>query len=153
MAKKRIELETTIAELKLEKEARVNCDFVKTAQKNAVKDAFQKIESRFAYYDDRDIFSKRFFFDAMGKIFKDYEGTSVDPAQANVEQVKAQTIELCAKIIDDVGAFSPPCYYEIASDHMQEHCQEFCEEYCLKREGAWECWNEYLKTKMKECEK
>lgn len=71
--KKRIELETTIAELKLEKEARLNCDFVKTAQKNAVKDAVHKIESLFAYYDDGDTFSKQAILDKVDEILKECE--------------------------------------------------------------------------------
>ena len=66
-------METTIAELKLEKEARLNCDFVKTAKKNAVKDAVHKIESLFAYYDDGDTFSKKAILDKVGEILEEYE--------------------------------------------------------------------------------
>lgn len=152
--KKRIELETTIAELKLEKEARLNRDFVKTAQKNAVKDAFQKIESRFAYYDDGDVFPKYSLLDIMGEILRGYVGTSmsnsVDLAQITTEQVKAQTIERCAKIIADAAGDLRPCYGIEASEYMQKYCKEFCEECCLKSASVWECWNEYLKTRIKE---
>ena len=66
-------METTIAELKLEKEARLNCDFVKTAQKNAVKDAVHKIESLFAYYDDGDTVSKKAILDKISEILKECE--------------------------------------------------------------------------------
>lgn len=71
--KKRVELETKIAELKLEKETGVICDFVKTVQKNAVKDFAMKIESAFAYYDNGDTFLKKAILDKVGEILKEYE--------------------------------------------------------------------------------
>lgn len=70
--KKRVELETKIAKLKLEKEAGAICDFVKTVQKNAVKDFAMKIESAFAYYDDTDTLSKKTLLMTVAEQLKGY---------------------------------------------------------------------------------
>lgn len=70
-----------------------------------------------------------------------------------IEQGELISVKTIAKFIEMAFASEPPCYYGIDGDDcvdvIETNTKEWCETHC-NTDSYTECWEQYLKAKLKE---
>ena len=74
-----------------------------------------------------------------------------------IEKGDLVSIKSVSKFIEMAFASEPPCSYEIDGDYcidvIETNTKEWCETHCDVKDVYTECWEQYLRAKLKELQK